>query len=362
MIKLRYKKLADGQFSIYLDIYAKDETGRAKRQYKFLGFYVSKDYSKNNKISEIDKEKIRLAQVIKSKYELEVYSSSHGIKIKKKSGNIDVIKLLEEQLQKKFDQNLDTEIKKLKEFVGNKKILLGELDTAFFYDFTEYMMKTIHQNTAVTYLKRLHAYFNKFVEREIIPKNPMEKFKMPKVLESETVYLTFDEVQKLYQCSSKINPMIKHAFLFACFTGLRLGDIRSLKWTDIKNNQLVLSPEKTTNTTGQILYLDLSKEALRILNIMKTEYPDVNVFPDLTTKSNININLKIWAKEAGIDKRLHFHVSRHTFGTMAITFGVDIYSLKEMMPHKTLNMTMHYAKIVDAKRKAEAMKLPTLSD
>jgi hypothetical protein len=47
---------------------------------------------------------------------------------------------------------------------------------------------------------------------------------------------------------------------------------------------------------------------------------------------------------------------------LLVTYDVDIYSVKEMLGHKTIHMAMHYAKVVDAKKKADAMKLPVLVD
>ncbi|MFC2131367.1 tyrosine-type recombinase/integrase [Bacteroidota bacterium] len=338
MVKTRYKKLASGKYSIYLDIYAKDSDGNIKRSYDFLGIYVNADYSKVKRIKEEDKEKIRRAQVIKAKRELESIDVAHNLPRKKGHSKIDLYKVFEELQQKKYDDNVRCGIKHLKDFSQSIILYNDDVDINIVDDFWEYLLSIMHHNTAVTYLKRLQAYLNKAVQKNMLPENPMGKFKIPKSLETETIYLTFDEVQRLKDTTTNFNPMIRYAFFFGCFTGLRLGDVRSLKWNEIKNNQIVLRPEKTSNTSGKILYLDITQEAQKILDLMKKDYPDEYVFPDLPGKQTINKNLKIWAKTAKIDKNIHYHISRHTFGTMLVTFEVDIYSVKEMLGHKTIGI------------------------
>lgn len=70
----------------------------------------------------------------------------------------------------------------------------------------------------------------------------------------------------------------------------------------------------------------------------------------------INKILKVWAKSAGIDKHLTFHTSRHTFGTLMMTVGADLYTTCKLMGHSDVRTTQIYAKIVDSK-KIEAVNL-----
>ena len=69
--------------------------------------------------------------------------------------------------------------------------------------------------------------------------------------------------------------------------------------------------------------------------------------PSYTT---IRKHLQKWAEDAGLDKHLHFHLSRHTYGTMLITAGVDLYTASKMMGHADVRTTQIYAKIVDSKK------------
>jgi len=70
--------------------------------------------------------------------------------------------------------------------------------------------------------------------------------------------------------------------------------------------------------------------------------------------------LKQWCKDAGIDKRVSFHTARHTFATLALTQGVDLYTVSKLLGHKTIQATQIYAKIVDEKKKAAMEALPVV--
>lgn len=114
MIKIRYKKLQSGKYSASLAIYARDANGAPKRNYDFLGIYVSKDYSKIKRIAEIDKEKIGLAKAVKAKREIEVINSTHRFNHKKKFIKTDEFEVIGKLNALKQDYNMDCSLKQLK--------------------------------------------------------------------------------------------------------------------------------------------------------------------------------------------------------------------------------------------------------
>lgn len=66
--------------------------------------------------------------------------------------------------------------------------------------------------------------------------------------------------------------------------------------------------------------------------------------------------LDTWAKEAGIQKHVTFHTARHTFATMELTMGADLYTTSKLLGHTEVRTTQIYAKIVNSK-KEEAVSL-----
>lgn len=107
--------------------------------------------------------------------------------------------------------------------------------------------------------------------------------------------------------------------------------------------------------TKEPIYLPLSPEALRWMPERGEKTSEDAVF-DLSSTTHINILLKPWAKEAGIDKRFSFHTARHTFATMMLTLGADLYTTSKLLGHTDVKMTQVYAKIINRK-KDEAVNL-----
>ena len=80
----------------------------------------------------------------------------------------------------------------------------------------------------------------------------------------------------------------------------------------------------------------------------------------MSNQSKLGNVIKPWCKHAGIDKRVSFHTARHTFATLALTQGVDLYTVSKLLGHKTIQATQIYAKIVDEKKKAAMELLPMI--
>ena len=148
----------------------------------------------------------------------------------------------------------------------------------------------------------------------------------------------------------------KMAFLFACFCGLRLSDIKDLKWQDIKYNAdggAVVS--KIQVKTRQSIVVPLSANALEWLPD-RGKAKDKDAVFDLHSHFSINRSVKKWAKDAQIEKNVTFHLSRHTFATTLLTLGADIYTTSKLLGHQNLRTTQIYAEVV-SKKKVEAVNL-----
>ena len=83
---------------------------------------------------------------------------------------------------------------------------------------------------------------------------------------------------------------------------------------------------------------------------------DSLVFEKLPNDTNLNACLKEWAAEAGIAKTVTYHTSRHTFATMLLTLGADLYTVSKLLGHSQIKNTQVYAEIIN-RRKVEAVNL-----
>lgn len=191
-------------------------------------------------------------------------------------------------------------------------------------------------------------------DNEKISKTPFRKlddndkdlFKAPK---SNRTYLTIEEVGKMSTNNILENEQTKQAFLFACFTGLRLSDIRSFKWSDIQVSGGTWFRDFKQKKTGERLILPISNEAKKWMP-KRIDGTDTIFYKLPKANCELNRQIKKWAKAAGVDKYVTFHTSRHTFATMLLTVDVDIYTTSKLLGHTNLATTKIYADLVEQKK------------
>jgi len=368
MIVIRYKKLKSGNYSAYLDICVKDEQGQMQRSYDFLNIYVSRDYSKSKRILREDEEKIELIRGIRSKRELEIYGTIQGLDTGRRV-NISLLDYIWDEFEKTKRKNYRFFHAHLKAFSHGKDILFSDVTSRFLNRFKDHLLKEVNQNTMVLHFTILHKFMADAFKKELISWTPFDRYQMPSKFETEHTYLELHELEKLRDTETDFEPHIREAFLFSCFTGLRFSDVYTLGHSHFhtlkdKNGKeylsLQLRPIKTSRTSGDILRVPLSDEALHILSGMKKSAVSSRVFYNLPGICTINNSLKKWAKKAEISKNLHFHVGRHTFATLSLTYGIDIYTVSKLLGHTRIDSTQIYAKVIDEKKRQEVQKFPEL--
>ena len=344
-VKLRRRELKSGKVSLYLDVYHEGQ-----RNYEFLKLYLLPGEKEHNK------ETLRLAENIRAKRQLEIQSNQHGFvaQFKRDADFIEYFEAIKET-KNASDTAWRNTLVKLKDFTGGSLSFKG-VSESWLESFKEYLLEDLAQITARTYYKKVTAALNKATKEKIIPYNPADHVDhIPKV-ETERTFLTEEEIRKLANASCKRiekHPDIGRAFLFACYTGLRISDIRALKWEQLKNGRLHFRQQKTNGRE----YLPLSNQAKKLLGEQGTADEDVFSLPSLAT---IERTLKDWTEAAEIDKHVTFHVSRHTFATLALTHGVDIYTVSKLLGHKDIQTTQIYARIIDKKKEEAVNQLPEL--
>jgi integrase len=150
--------------------------------------------------------------------------------------------------------------------------------------------------------------------------------------------------------------IMKKAFLFSALTGLRWSDINKLIWSEIQNskeigNYIRFTQKKTKGTET----LPFNEDALKLLG--KRGAPKDRVFEGLKYSAWHNLKLQQWAMKAGISKTITFHCARHTYATLQLTLGTDIYTVSKLLGHKDLSTTQIYAKIIDERKTLAASKI-----
>lgn len=346
-ISIRKKKLKNGEQSLYLDYYI-----NGKRNYEFLDLRLTKNSSTNREVYQI-------AENIKAQRLLEINSDQYGFinSHKKKQSFINFFQ--EEVKSRPPDRtSWDCTFKKIKNY-SNGHLSFSEINEDWLLGFQKYLLSEVSQITAHHYFANLKTALNKAVKQKYISSNPCNRISNIKKPDTKREFLTIDEIQKLSntKCS---NAETKRAFLFACFTGLRYSDICNLTWSNIKEGVIEYRQKKTKS----LEYLPLSVTAKRILyntddKIQFLPQPQTKIF-NMPTKLTSWEALKNWVIKAEINKRVSFHTSRHTFATLSLSYGVDLYTTSKLLGHKNISTTQVYAKIIDERKKEAIEKLPSI--
>ena len=281
-------------------------------------------------------------------------------------------------------------IKYVSDFTQGEKVLLTDVNKEWCEEFLYYLSRTnsfvrnrfrkgsevenvtTNEKTDKPLAKSTaKLYYNTFVcamgaaESDGLIISPARQVKAEdkKVLKGDGTqreFLTAEELERM-QATFVRNQETKRAFLFACYTGLRISDIKSITYGDIREEQTtqgerVYVIRKMMIKTRKNVSVPLCKKALSYLPEDLTQHPkDERVF-DLPGESSMNGMLKTWAKDAGVNKVVTFHTSRHTFATLALTLGADIYTTSKLLGHQNVRTTQIYAEVIDAK-KEEAISL-----
>ena len=205
----------------------------------------------------------------------------------------------------------------------------------------------------MAYISQLSIALNAAVRAEWLDENPFmllsasERVKKP---ESKRQFLTIEEVKLLIATECR-NKTVKQAYLFSCYCGLRLSDMETLCWKDIICNDgryMIATVQQKTSTP---IYTPLSQNAVKWLPERKPDNNDETlVFAELPSRPTTNKILKQWVEKAGIDKKITYHTSRHTFGTMMMTVGADLYTTCKLMGHAMCAQRRFTPKLSTARR------------
>lgn len=368
-VKLREKKITNARKSLYLDFYPAiphPETGEPTRR-EFLGLYIF-EKPKTPFDKQHNTETIKIGESIRQQRENllnkpEVYSQYEKEQLRiKEAGEKSFIKYFRNLAEKRESSNYGNWISALNylEKFASKDLKFGELNEKLFEDFKGFLIKTkssrssksnLSQNSAVSYFNKIKAALREAYKDGFLQTDLNAKIKPIKVEETRRGYLTLEELNKLVKTPCN-NPLLKRAALFSALTGLRFSDIQKMTWSELEyiEGQGYFLKFNQKKTKG-VEVLPISEQAYSLLGEPKE--PKEKVFEGLEYSAYQNKHLFQWIGAAGITKEITFHSFRHTFATLQLFNGTDIYTISKMLGHKDLKTTQIYAKIVDeAKREA----------
>lgn len=370
-VKLRKKPIKGNRQSLYLDFYPAivNTKGQLTRR-EFLGYYLI-DNPKTPLDKQHNKETLQIAEQIRQIKENqinkpEIYSGEELEKLKQKEkadkNFFDYFMGLVNQRQNSNHDNWVSASLYFEKFAGSK-IRFSDLTEKFCNEFKEYLLSTnsfksdkspLAQNSAVSYFNKFKAVLKQAYKDGFLQFDLNSKIKPIKQAETQRNYLTIDELNKLVATECN-NPLMKKAALFSALTGLRFSDIQKLKWSELQ-----YSPEHghsihfTQQKTKGVEVLPISGQAFDLLG-----EPGIGerVFEGLEYSAYENKHLYRWIAAAGIKKDITFHCFRHTYATLQLSMGTDIYTVSKLLGHRELKTTQIYAKVVDQMKRDAADKI-----
>lgn len=353
-VTLRKRELPSGTITLYLDFYPPITNPRTmeKTRREYLGIYLTK-----NPQSAIEKkanaDKLQIAEGIRAQRELSILSQQYGF-IDKTMEKADFNSYIQEESLHHNERWLIT-AKHFEKFTHNN-CTFRDVTIDFCNRFREYLLGdelSISVNSASAYWSTFRAMLATLYKRKLIAENINDYLEPIETCTPQKEFLTIDEVRKLYETPCK-NDIVKRASLFSCLTGLRKSDILTLRWEHIES-----FPDggwcirKRTEKTKADMLNPISQEAYELCGEPSIG-PIFNV-----TYDEIRRCIKKWLSDAGITKHITFHCFRHTFATLLITNGNDVYTVSKMLTHRNVATTQIYAHLVDDKKRvaAESIKI-----
>ena len=368
-VTLRKRPLENGKISLYLDFYPPiidPNTGKKKRR-DYLGFHIFEN-PKTPTQKEFNRVCILKAESIRTQKEIEFLNNNFGFYDKFNQKRDFLQYFLEKgktHSRSTGNQgNWKSAYEHLKLYTGGI-CTFADVTPEFCEGFKEYLSKTksigrnhkLSANTQLSYFAKLRATLKDALKEQIITKDPCISISNVRAEGSNRVYLTQPEVMKLYQTPCPELLMLRLASLFSCMTGLRWSDIEKLTWSEIEDpDQTEISLLKyRQRKTGRFEYLPISKQTRELVGERKGQ--DERVFSGLKYSATNNSLLKNWILSAGIMKKITFHCFRHTYATLQLAGGTDIYVISGNLGHSQVKTTEIYTKITNEKKVEAADKI-----
>lgn len=354
-VKMRMRTITKSRKSIILDYSPpiKNPTSGKIHRLETLKLYIY-DEPSDQWERQHNKETMILAQTVCAQRQLDIQNRRFGF-LSDAVRNSSFIDFFKTEARKKQQSLSDDWAMGLRYFIAfaGRDLKFPELNDYILEDYKNYLLsgpsvsrfgRPIKRNTAVCYYAKLRHVLKIAYKKGIIPQDLYTIVKPITPKETHRERLTLEEFQHLAETPAN-SDLMKRAALFSGLTGLRFSDVATLKWSELQFSQ-----EKTEAAE----VMPISDQAVFFMGNQNTEH--TLVFQGLRY-SRLKTFFTHWLAAAGINKNITFHSFRHTFATLQLELGTDIYTVSKMLGHKAFKNTEIYAKIVDKTKRIAADKI-----
>ncbi|WP_407402525.1 tyrosine-type recombinase/integrase [Sodaliphilus sp.] len=233
------------------------------------------------------------------------------------------------------------------------KFPIQALTKDFIISFVEYLQDNHTGEGAHTYYARFKKFINYCIDHDMIIKNPCKGVTIKSdQLQMKKDILTADEIEQLAvtACGSDV---VKRAFLFSCFSGLRFCDVSTITFASVDYSRKTIT-FRQAKTGGECVLSYGAKFDEKILPLIGTGKKHERIF-NLPSSTACNKDVQRWVNRAGIDKHITWHCARHSYGTNLLTKGANIKVVADLLGHSNLQMVERYVRATD-KAKQNALE------
>ena len=303
----------------------------------------------------MDREMDRLAEMCRAKREMQLVSSDFDLSDSTGS-KMKLYDFLNALANGDVHNQYTRCLRYIEDYPEGTTIRLRDVTTEWLAKFQSYLLgKELMPSTVRLYMNLLKSAFNQAVKERKLVSNPTRGLPTIKVPQTLKDILTIEDIRKLdaTPINGVLGAEVRRAFLFACFTGLRISDIRELRWHNIDGDRLRIVMHKTQRA----LEIPIHDNAKKYLEQNDSEY----VFPLIAqSTTNCIIYLSKWAINAGVDKKIGWHTARRSFATIAVSVGIDQYVISKLLGHASIQHTSIYSQVSMPTKKEAVDKIPSI--
>ena len=352
-VSVREIPLKEGGFTFSLDIYHK---GQRKQ--------VKTDIQTERSAGREYKKALQQAEARAADLAARLKIDPAAVFLGKERHSNDFLEYFEKVMrdEKKSQSVYKNTLKHLRDFNGKKPLPMGNICQIWAERFRAYIDGlSLKETSKKDYFLGLKIILNRAAKDKLISdfSRELKQFKKNDV---SLKFLTVEQIKTLEATPCK-HPAIKAAFLFSCFSGLRVSDLEALSDADIQQDCDRVTIRYKMQKTQKWERLTLGAQALKYLNEAKEQHKDRGAddsrFFLLPGRAWSGEVIRSWGVAAGIPFSLGFHCGRHSFAVLSLQNGVDLYTLIKLMGHSSVKMTEIYAKVVDETKTAAMDKLPS---
>ena len=227
------------------------------------------------------------------------------------------------------------------------KYKLHELDKPILHQFLYRYQKD--RKVTNSRLNRIMASVKGAISRAVefgyLTENKLSGFTAMKESTHKIRYFSEEEKTRLFEALKTTPELTRNIVTVAYYTGMRRGEIFTLKWKDINFSTKQIVLDKDNTKSGKSRYIPMHEEVMKVFNALEQTNKTDLIFKSPVTGKKLDTIKRSWAtlmKTAEIDN-FRFHDLRHNFCSMLAMKGIPLYTIAQIAGHSDVKMTQRYA-------------------